>query len=138
MPVVGANAQRLVAGQAIAAVATERARIKHGLLADRQAAGRVGLGHHTGAFHAQHQRQVMGDAGTVVAHVQVDAIQAGRMDAQQRFAGFGYRARVRLNGEAGAATGLQDGGFHGGTPVKFRGCRLGAITRNTSHSSSDT
>jgi hypothetical protein len=59
---VGVQAQRLVAGQAVAAVAAVGVAVEHGLLADPQAAAGRRLGHHAGGLDALHQRQSMCDA----------------------------------------------------------------------------
>ena len=109
---VGPQAQRLVASQAVAAGAAEGVGEDDGLLAGLQAAVGIGLDDHAGGFDAHRLRQAVRDADAVVAHVQVDPVQAGGVNAQQHLAGAARRDRDVAQEEAGAATGFENGCFH--------------------------
>ena len=110
------QAQRLVAREAIAALAAEGIGVHHGLLAglyaDLKPAARIGLHHHAGRFHAQRLRQAVRDACAVVPHVEVHAVQRRRVHAQQHLAGAAHGHRHIAHAEAVAASLLKNGGFH--------------------------
>ena len=116
---VGVQAQGLVTGTAIAAMAAEGARIEDGLLADFQPAAGGRLGNDTGGFHALHQRQSMCDSGAVVAHVQVDPVEPDRMHTQQGLALGRHGAGEVSQLQAFAAPLRQNGCFHGASLRSF-------------------
>ena len=87
-----ALAERLIAGQAVAALSAKRVRIEDRLHARLKAAIRRGLDHFACGFHAHHLRQRVSDAGPIVAHVEINAIERRSGDAQNGLAG--RRSRI--------------------------------------------
>ena len=104
---------RVLAGTPVAALAAERARVEDRLLADLQPAAGRGLGDDAGRFDTLHQRQSMCDSGSVVAHVQVDAVEPDCVHAQQRFTRGRHGPGEVSQPKAFAAPLFQNGSFHG-------------------------
>jgi len=107
-----AQAQRLIAGQAIAAGAAEGVGVDDGLRAGVQPAVGIGFDDDAGRLDAQRLRQPVRDAGTVVAHVQVDAVQARRMHPQQHLTAAPHGHRHVAQHEAIASPLFEHGSFH--------------------------
>ena len=79
-------AKRLVAREAVAAFAAEGFGVERRLHSRLQPAARLRLGDHARRVDAHHLRQRVRDARAVVAHIEIDAVQRTRDDAQDRFA----------------------------------------------------
>src|SRR3954451_13796537 len=109
-------AQRLVAGEAIAASVAIRLRKQDGFHARLQAGSRLGLDDLARSFHAHYLRQRVRDPGTVVAHVEIDAIERRRGNPEHGLAGGRDRIGEFPPADAVGAAPFQNRRFHCASP----------------------
>ena len=108
----GGMAERLVAAEAGPAGAAEFVGVEDHPVARRETAACGGFRDFAGAVDPHDKGQPVGDAGAVVAHVEIDAVHRGRVHPHPHPARRAIRQRHVGKGDARGAAFLQNDGLH--------------------------
>jgi hypothetical protein len=121
-------AERLVAGQAVAAFPAIGLGKENSLHAGLQSAAGGDLDDRAGGFDPHHLRQDVGDAAAIVAHIEIDSVDRGSRDLEHGLARGGHGIGKIAPTHAVDSTPFQNRSLHRGLL-----CRLEAKSNALAH-----